>query len=233
VDAALRTGVDALRTGDAVRHPHSTGIPMIYVGGWVFGLAGAAREMAAEAKNLLALAEQHRLNGFRAHAAAFLGWGLCSAGKPGEGIPLIARAIAGFDSVEFRLAQAGHLANLADAQRRAGQIAEAVKSAERAISLMPLGSRWLEPELRRVQAMVAAAVAPDERRRVEALFRDAVRSAQTLRFPLFERSCLASLQAFLASSGRQDAEVEARLQELAHLANAGRRVAEAMQARTL
>ena len=76
VDAAIRTGVDALRTGDSVRHPHSTGIPMIYVGGWVFGLAGAGAQMVAEANNLLALGEQHRLNGFRAHAAAFIGWGL-------------------------------------------------------------------------------------------------------------------------------------------------------------
>ena len=37
---------------------------MIYVGGWTFGLAGAVEQMMAEAKNLLALAEQHRLNGF-------------------------------------------------------------------------------------------------------------------------------------------------------------------------
>lgn len=233
VEAAIGTGVDALRTGDAVHHPHSTGIPMIYVGGWVFGLAGAIEQMAAEAKNLLALAEQHRLNGFRAHAAAFLGWAQCSAGNMKEGMPLIARAIAGFDSVEFRLAEAGHVANLAHAQCRTGQIGEALANAERAMTLMPLGSRWLEPELRRVQAVVAAAAAPSDRQRVEALFRDAVASARRLRFPAFERSCLASLKAFLASAGREDAEVEARLRELAPLANAGRRVAEAMQARSL
>ena len=233
VDAAIGIGVDALRMGDAVRHPHSTGIPMIYVGGWMFGLAGAVQQMAAEAKNLLALAEQHRLNGYRAHAAAFLGWALCCAGKVGEGAPLIARAIAGFDSVEFRLAEAGHLANLAEAQCRAGQTGDAVANAARAMALMPLGSRWLEPELRRVQAVVAAAAAPSDRQRAEALFRDAVASARALRFPAFERSCLASLKAFLASVGREDAEVEGRLRELAPLANAGRRVAEAMQARSV
>ena len=230
VDAAVRTGVDALRTGDALRHPHSTGIPMIYVGGWMFGLAGAIEPMAAEAKNLLALAEQHRLNGYRAHAAAFLGWALCSAGQMKEGMPLIARAIAGFDSVEFRLAQAGHVANLADAQCRAGQVGEALANAERAMTLMPHGSRWLEPELRRVQAVVTASVAPQD---AERLFRAAVKSAQDLRFPAFERSCLASLKAFLASAGREDTEVEGRLRELAPLANAGRRVAEAMQARSV
>ena len=230
IDAAIRVGVDALRTGDALRHPHSSGIPMVYVGGWVFGLAGAAEQMAAEAKNLLALAEQHRLNGYRANAAAFIGWGLCYAGKPEQGIPLIARAIAAFDSVEFRIAQAGHVANLADAQRRVGQIGEALANAQRAMALMPLGSRWLEPELRRVQAVVTAAVAPKD---AEALFRAAVKSARDLRFPAFERSCLASLKAFLAAAGREDTEVEGRLRELAPLASAARRVAEAMQARSL
>jgi len=145
-------------------------------------------------------------------------------------MPLIARAIAGFDSVEFRLAQAGHVANLADAQCRAGQVGEALANAERAMTLMPHGSRWLEPELRRVQAVVTASVAPQD---AERLFRAAVKSAQDLRFPAFERSCLASLKAFLASAGREDTEVEGRLRELAPLANAGRRVAEAMQARSV
>jgi class 3 adenylate cyclase/tetratricopeptide (TPR) repeat protein len=232
LDSAIRTGVDALRTGDALRHPHSTGIPMIYVGGWMFGLAGAVEPMMAEAKNLLALAEQHRLNGYRAHAAAFIGWGLSSAGKPDQGIPMIARAIGGFDSVEFRLAVAGHLANLADAQRRVGRIPEALAAAQRAMDLMPLGSRWLEPELRRVQAVVSAAAAPRETARAESLFRAAIQRAQELRFPAFERSCLASFQEFLRSAGREDRDVEARLREVSHLANAGRRVAEAMQARS-
>ena len=120
VDAALEVGLDALQTADALRHPHSTAIPMVYVGGWVFGLCEATEQMMTEARNLLALAEQHRLNGFRAHAAAFVGWALCQGGNPGQGIPMIAKAIAAFDSVQFRLAEAGHLANLADAQRRVG-----------------------------------------------------------------------------------------------------------------
>ena len=69
VDAALESGIDALRTADAIRHPHSTAIPLVYVGGWVFGLCDAIGPMMQQAKQLLALAEHHRLNGFRAHAA--------------------------------------------------------------------------------------------------------------------------------------------------------------------
>ena len=87
VDAALEAGLDALRTADALRHPHSTAIPMVYVGGWVFGLCEATEQMMTEARNLLALAEQHRLYGFRAHAAAIRRMGALPGRKSGTGHP--------------------------------------------------------------------------------------------------------------------------------------------------
>jgi len=229
VEAAVEVGVDALQTADAIRHPHSTAIPMVYVGGWVFGLCDATEQMMAEAKNLLALAEQHRLYGFRAHGAAFVGWALCQGGQPEQGIPMITRAIAAFDSVEFRLAEAGHVANLADAQRRVGRLDEAAANSERALELMALGSRWLEPELRRVQALVAADRSPSEPERAESLLRGAVGCARDFGYPVLERRCLESLQTFLGSSGRRDAGVDARLGELSRLGDLRRRVASAMQ----
>jgi predicted ATPase len=230
VDAALEIGLDALQTADALRHPHSTAIPMVYVGGWVFGLCGATEQMMTEARNLLALAEQHRLYGFRAHAAAFVGWALCQGGNPGQGIPMIAQAIAAFDAVQFRLAEAGHLANLADAQRRIGRPAEAAATCERAMQLMPEGSRWLEPELRRVQAVIAAELTPAESQVAETMFRGAIACAEEFRSPVFERRCLVSFDEFLKSSGRRDVAVESRLAELHHLHNLSQRVATAMRA---
>jgi predicted ATPase/class 3 adenylate cyclase len=229
VDAALEVGVDALRAADAIRHPHSTAIPMVYVGGWVFGLCGAAEQMLTVGRNLLALAEQHRLYGFRVHAAAFIGWALCQGGDLEQGIPMIAKAIAAFDSVQFRLSVAGHVANLADAQRRVGRLAEAAKTCEQAMALMPAGGQWLESELRRVHALVAAELAPSDLDRSETLFRGAVSCAQDYRLPLLERRCLVSLAQFLGSSGRSDATVESRLGELSHLADLDRRVARAMR----
>ena len=229
VDAALEVGLDALRAADAIQHPHSTAIPMSYVGGWVFGLCGAAAEMLTVGRSLLALAEQHRLYGFRAHAAAYIGWALCLGGNPDEGIPMIAKAIAAFDSVQFRLGGGGHLANLADAQRRVGRLTEAAATCERALELMPEGSQLLEPEVRRVHALVAAELAPTDRDRAEGLLRGAVRCAQEYGFPVFERRCLVSLAQFLGSSGRSDAAVTSRLGELSHLDGLDRRVARAMQ----
>jgi tetratricopeptide (TPR) repeat protein len=185
--------------------------------------------MMAVAKDLLALAEQHRLYGFRAWAMAYMGWALCEGGHPEQGIPMVAKAIAAFDSVEFRLSEAGHLAVLADALRRVGRLAEAADASERAMRLMPEGSQWLEPELRRVQALVAADLAPKDSEHAEALFRGAVESAVKYRAPILERRCLLSLQEFLKKSGRRDARVESRLGELSHLDGLAERVARAMQ----
>jgi class 3 adenylate cyclase/tetratricopeptide (TPR) repeat protein len=229
VDLALETGLGALRTADAIRHPHSTAIPMLYVGGWLFGLCGAAEQMLTVGKSLLALAEQHRLYGFRAWAGAFIGWALCQSGSPEEGMSMLAKAIAAFDSVQWRLSLAGHLANLADAQRRVGRLTEAAATCERAMDLMPAGCQWLEAELRRVQALVAADLAPTDLDRAEALFRGAVKCGQDQRFPIIERRCLVSLAQFLDSSGRRDASVESRLGELSNFADLDRRVARAMQ----
>ena len=229
VDAALEIGVGALREADALRHPHSTAIPMSYVGGWVFGLCGAIEQMIAVAKALLALAEQHRLRGFRVQAGAYMGWALCQAGQLEQGIPMLTKAIDALESVEFRLAEAGHLGNLADAQRRAGRVSEAVQTCERAMRLMPLGSRFLEPELRRVEALVTAAAVPTDVARAETMLRGAVASAVEFGSPVLERRCLVSLDQFLTSSGRHDPAVSSRLAALAHLGDLPARVARAMQ----
>src|SRR5262249_46896412 len=142
------------------------------------------------------------LYGFRAHAAAFIGWALCQGGKLEEGISMIAKAIAAFDSVQFRLATAGHVANLADAQRRVGRVSEAAVTCERALEMMPEGCQFLEADLRRVQALVAAELAPADLDRAETLFRGAVKCAQEYGFPVLERRCLLSLARFLDSAGR-------------------------------
>ena len=98
------------------------------------------------------------------------------------------------------------------------------------MGLMPDGSQWLEAELRRVHALVAADLAPAERDRAEAQLRDAVRCARDYGFAVLERRCLVSLAEFLHSAGRPDATVESRLGELSRFGDLDRRVARAMQA---
>ena len=229
VDAALEVGIDALRTADGLRHPHSTAIPLCYVGGWVFGLCDATDPMKIEARRLILLAEQHRLAGFRAHGMALFGWALCQSGELAQGIAALEQAVGAFDAITFHLALAGHLANLADAQRRLGRIQEANCSCQRALDLLPAGSRWLEPEVRRVAALVSVELEPAQLDHAEAMLRHAVTCAQELGFPVMERRCLSSLVNLLGPQ-RRDSTIDARLAALSHLTNLDRRVDRALRA---
>jgi len=229
IERALQVGVDALQTADALRHPHSTAIPLVYVGGWVFGLCDAAEAMRQQSRRLMQLAEQHRLAGFRAHGLGFFGWSLCQQGQLAQGIAAIEQAVAAFDAVSFRLAEAGHLANLAQALRQQGRLEEARASAHRAMELVPEGSQWLEPEVLRIAGLVEADAEPAGEK-AEQLLRRALAAAQRLDFPIQERRCLLSLRDELARRRRPaGAELVGRLAELGRYEHLDREVTRALQ----
>ena len=228
-DEALQVGLDALEAADALHHPHSTALAHGYVGGWVFGLCGAKAELMREAQQLIALSEQHRLGPFRLFGSAFLGWALCQQGDLEQGVAMLQQAIDKLESIEFRLSIPGHLAILADAQRRQGNVEDAQTTCARAFELISDGGdRWIEPEVRRIDALVANDLKSQSTELIEAKFRNSVECAQNLGFPIFELRGLLSLQAFLGPR-RQDIEIESRIRELSHLQNLDRRVADAVR----
>ena len=231
VDEALQVGLDALEAADALRHPQSTALAQGYVGGWLFGLCGATNELTREARQLIAVAEQHRLGPFRLFGSAFLGWALSQQGDLENGVPMLKAAIDRLESIEFRLSLPGHLANLADAQRLQGKLDEAKKTCARALTMISEGTdRWIEAEVRRVDAVVEADMKVESAENVEKKFRESIECARNLGFPIFELRGLLSLQNFLGAK-RKDIEIEARLKKLAHLQNLDRRVEAAIKAR--
>ena len=217
VNSALQVGRDALAAADALHHPHSTAIALCYVGGWVFGLCDATEHLFREAKRLVALSDEHRLRGFSAHGLAFVGWALCQRGELDEGVASISNAIDTFDRAEYRLAVSGYLANLADAQRRAGRMKEAKRSSVRALEMTLESSfGWHEPEALRVDALVECELSPGHRDRIEEKLRHAVTRAREIGVPVLEQRCLLSLQRFIGPA-RADFAVAARLSTLVHL----------------
>jgi predicted ATPase len=224
LDRSLSIGIDALRSADVLRHPHSTAIPLTYVGGWVFGLCGAATHMIREARRLIALADQHQLTAFRAHGNAAHGWALCQQGDFHAGISAMEAAISVLDSIGFKLGLAGYLGNLADALRRLGNVKAARAACERAMETMHESSFcWFEPELRRIEALIVGQEQPQRPAAAEEMLREAVACAQGSGFPIFEYRCLASLRETL-KPGDLDFELETRMRSLARFENAAERI---------
>lgn len=227
IDRALEVGADALLSADMLRHPHSTAIPLTYVGGWVFGLCDASANLIHEARRLLTLAEQHRLTAFSGHGNGLLGWGLAQQGQLEKGAERIERGVKILESIEFRLAYSGFLALLADVRRQQGHLRAAEAACARAADFLSASSFvWFEPEVRRIEALILketkGATAAEE------ALRRAVACAQTLGFPVMERRCLVSLKQLLGRNHR-DVEIETRLEKLSHLGDLARRVADIMK----
>jgi class 3 adenylate cyclase len=228
IDTAFRVGIEALRAADELRHPHSTAIALAYVGGWVFGLSGASDILMQEARRLIRISEQHQLKVFHHIGEMMLGWALCLQGSFDQGIAALEQANAALAAAEWRLAQPGLLAILADAKRRCGMLSEARRLSEQALAATRAGDRWLEPEVLRIAALIAAEAAPGDPAAL-ALLREAVACSQRIASPVFEFRCLETLSGLANASERP--EIEARLDELAAFRGLDQRLRRQLQVR--
>ena len=219
VQRALQLGRETLQVADALRHPHSTALSLSYIGCNIFGLCESADHLMRHASRLIALAEQHKLGGgFHEHGVAYLGWGLIQQGELSKGITRIEEAIEGLDAIEYRLGVAGHLAHLAEGELLVGRPSKAKASLVRALEMTKAsGMGWLEPDLRRIEALIAFRLQPDDPERVGDMLRLAARRAREMGTPVFERRCLMSLQEI--GAGREESDdTMMRLRETGHLA---------------
>lgn len=226
VDRALEVGVDALLSADMIRHPHSTAIPLNYVGGWIFGMCDASEHLLHSARRLLALSEQHRLTAFTGHGNALLGWAMVQRGQLKEGANNIQRGIEILDSIEFCTGLSGYLGLLADARIKLGDFPAAEDACARAHSMLAASSFvWFEPELLRIEGlMVKETKGPHQ---AEEVLRRAILRAQALAYPVLERRCLVSLKQLLGPKDH-DLKAEARLKELAYLGDLSQKVSHVM-----
>src|SRR5260221_1410565 len=102
------------------------------------------------------------------------------------------------------MAISGYLGNWADALRRLGKLQAAEAACARAIELMRESSfRWLEPELRRIEALIAGGLSRRGPDIAAGMLRGAGACAQNLRFPVLGRRWLISLPPGLGAQ-RQD-----------------------------
>jgi class 3 adenylate cyclase/tetratricopeptide (TPR) repeat protein len=229
VDQALEIVLDTLRSAEELRHAHSTALALSYVG-VIVGMCGAAEALMGAARRLTAISEQHGLRPFLTVGKAFLGWALCQRGDLEQGIAVMEEAITAADAAKNSLGLARYLAILADARRRHGQLRGAEAACMRAAQAVSSDSRWVEPEVRRIEALLTRDLRPQEPKAAEAGLERAAECARTLGLPVFELRCLLDLKSLLGPS-RQRLDVDSRIDELAYVRNVDRRAESAVRTR--
>jgi class 3 adenylate cyclase/tetratricopeptide (TPR) repeat protein len=228
VDAAIEFGVDALRTAARYRYPHTSAIPLAFLG-TAFSVLDANDQAVRGSERLLALAEEHQLTSFHAIGSAQLGVALCRRGDLIAAVSTLENAVASLGKIGFRLALAVYVGRLAEAQFRLGRLDSAEQTCARALDIIHEGStEWFRPEVLRIEALIAAARAPQQPERPASMLRRAAAFAHELGLPGIERWCLLSLQDHLGPDAR-DADAATRLAELSYLNDSADRVAMAMR----
>ena len=100
----------------------------------------------------------------------------------------------------------------------------------RAAQAVSSDSRWVEPEVRRIEALLTRDLRPQEPKAAEAGLERAAECARTLGLPVFELRCLLDLKSLLGPS-RQRLDVDSRIDELAYVRNVDRRAESAVRTR--
>ncbi len=205
-DTGVEDGLDALDNADELRHPHSIAIATGYAS-WILALSGSPIAMNQEARRLIRISEEHRLGVFESIGWALLGWSLCLEGELDQGTVVLRRALAELDRAEFGMGVPGYIAVLADAERRRGRLDEARQLAAQALATVSPGNRWLEPEVRRVAALLETLPQAIASLQVAA---DLARDQANV---VFEQRCLQDLVD--RADGPARAQAAARLERLA------------------
>ena len=218
VQRALQLGRETLQVADALRHPHSTALSLLYrlQHLWFVRICGSPDAPRKSADRACRATQARRR--FPRARVVYLGWGLIQQGELSKGITQIEEAIEGLDAIEYRLGVAGHLAHLAEGELLVGRPSKAKASLVRALEMTKAsGMGWLEPDLRRIEALIAFRLQPDDPERVGDMLRLAARRAREMGTPVFERRCLMSLQEI--GAGREESDdTMMRLRETGHLA---------------
>ncbi|MCX7900312.1 MAG: hypothetical protein N2444_09570, partial [Methylocystis sp.] len=193
----------------------------------VYGLSDAPQHLKREASRLIKLSEEHRLASFRSIGIGLLGWGMSQCNRLDEASKLLRETIESFQATHYQLSLPGYLAFYADVRRRLGDLDAAKIAIAQAIEMMRDGSSvWLEPELRRIEALVFSDAFPDESETSVKMLRSAANCAKRHGSPVLERRCLLTLKHKLASA---DDAIEARLDELSAYGDLAKRIDRALR----
>jgi predicted ATPase len=228
VDVGLQGVLDTLQSAERLGHAHTTALALSYVGLMV-GTSGATDALMAAARRLTAISEKYGLKPFLTVGKAFVGWALCQRADLEQGIAVMEEAIAAAAAGLGRFGFARYLGILADAQRRHGQLEAAEATCARAIEAIATDSKWVEPEVRRVHALMIRDLRPHDLKQAETSLQLAIECTRNLGLPIFELRCLIEFKNMFGAR-RELPEIDRRIDELSAFREVDRRAAAAVRA---
>ena len=228
VDEGLRGVLGTLQSAEKLDHAHSSALALGYVG-LIVGMSGATDALMGAARRLTAISEKYGLGPFLTVGKAFVGWALCQRADFEQGIAVMEEAITAAESAGLgRLGLARYLGTLADAQRRHGQLEAAQATCARAIEAMTSDSKWVEPEVRRVEALVIRDLRPQDLKQAETSLELAIECTRMLGLPMFELRCLIEFKNMFGAKHDMP-DVDRRIDELSAFRDVDRRAAAAVR----
>jgi tetratricopeptide (TPR) repeat protein len=180
---------------------------------WMLGRVGIARERAAKlmaAVNETKLCEKHHFPNEAASARCILGEMQTHLGCVADGIALILQGTAELLKIGCRVGMPGWMTSLADAQQRAGAMADALETVERTLDFSPVEIRY-RPETLRVRGEIRLSLKQSEH--AEADFRESIALAQKMGAKAWELRATTSLARLLYKQGQRD-EARAMLADI-------------------
>jgi class 3 adenylate cyclase/tetratricopeptide (TPR) repeat protein len=168
---------------------------------WLHTLIRENEEAEVVAARALELCEKHKITSLAAVSRCLLGHARAQLGRSADGIELIRRGITELLDTRSRNVLSFCTTWLAVAQQCAGELDDAVETAEKALEVTP-EVLFYRPEALRVRGQLRLAKGQAEL--AEADFRDSIRVAKSMGAKAYELRTAMSWARLLASQGRPD-----------------------------
>ena len=193
----------AFQRAEELQHVNTSCLIRVYAAAQLAVFLRDVPAVRSHASAVMALADQHGIRGWRAHATVLLGWALGQADHVDDAIALVQQGLAGFDRVGAVGHRIQYVGVLAELHARLGDHSTSLRLIEGAHRQMDQTEHHVwHAELHRLEGEVshqAGAAAAD----VEACFVEAIKWARKQQAKSFELRAATSLARLWCNQGRR------------------------------
>jgi predicted ATPase/DNA-binding winged helix-turn-helix (wHTH) protein len=201
-DQALRQSQQVHAAARALAHPHSLAL-VLHLAAWLHQLRGEVHAVQERVEELVVLASQEGFAYRAAQATLWHGWALVAQGQHAEGIAQMLQGLTARHATGASFYRASHLALLAEAYGKAGQVKEGLcLLAEALVSADTTGERLYEAELYRLKGELLLQQVPSDVFQAERCFHQGLAIARCQQAQSWELRAAMSLSRLWQQQGK-------------------------------